>query len=111
VKLTVLSLPYEQSACVSGLRVFGLGKGKLPSPAANVKAVRQSDVDIAVNWDGDAVGYTVLWGISPDKLYHSYQVHDTKVKIGGLIKGQAVYIRVDSFNESGITEGREEYQV
>ena len=55
-------------------------------------------------WD-PAVGYVVNWGFAPDKLYHSYQVFDERVSIGGLVKDQALYLRVDSFNENGITEG------
>jgi hypothetical protein len=105
IKLTVLSLPYSQAACVSGLRVFGLGHGEMPPAAANVEAVRESDIDISVTWDGSATGYNALWGFAADKLYHSYQVFGTKAHIGGLVKGQPVYLRVDSFNESGITEG------
>ncbi|MNC40997.1 hypothetical protein D3C75_897430 [compost metagenome] len=48
----------------------------------------------------------MLWGFSADKLYHSYLVYgDNRVTIGALVKGQSVYIRVDAFNEMGITEG------
>jgi hypothetical protein len=106
IKLTVMSLPYSQAACVSGLRVFGLGNGEAPPAASNVETVWESDLDISVSWDGNATGYNVLWGFAADKLYHSYMVFDTKVKIGGLVKGRPVYLRVDSFNESGITEGK-----
>jgi hypothetical protein len=105
IKLTVVSLPYLQAACVSGLRVFGIGHGEAPVTAGNVEAILESDIDISVSWDGNAAGYNVLWGFAADKLYHSYQVFDKKVKIGGLVKGQPVYLRVDSFNENGITEG------
>jgi len=105
IKLTVLSLPYSQTACISGLRVFGRGKGALPSPVTSIKATRKSDIDVTVSWDGDATGYCVLWGHSPDKLYNSYQVYGQEVQIGGLIKGQPIYLRIDSFNENGITEG------
>lgn len=105
LKLTVFSLPYGQAACVSGLRVFGLGHGDAPAPAANVQARWDGDLDLCLTWDGDAVGYEVLWGYAPDRLYHSYEVFGKKVRLGGLVKGQPVYVRVDSFNESGITEG------
>jgi hypothetical protein len=110
IKLIVLSLPYSQTVCVSGLRVFGKvcpgrpGHGEAPPAADNIEAVRESDIDIGVTWDGSAMGYNVLWGFTADKLYHSYQVFDKKIHIGGLVKGQPVYLRVDSFNESGITE-------
>ena len=106
IKLTVISLPYSQPACVSGLRVFGLGGGDLPKAATNVEAAFSGELDKNVKWDGNATGYNVLWGFAPDKLYHSVMVFDTKAHIGGLVKGQPIYLRVDSFNESGITEGQ-----
>jgi hypothetical protein len=84
----------------------GIPYGEAPSAAGNVEAVWESDIDLSVSWDGSATGYNVLWGFAADKLYHSYQVFDTKVKIGGLVKGQPVYLRVDGFNENGITEGK-----
>lgn len=62
-------------------------------------------MDLCLAWDVGAVGYEVLWGYAPDRLYHSYEVFGKKVRLGGLVKGRPVYVRVDSFNESGITEG------
>lgn len=48
-----------------------------------------------------------LWGCAPDKLYHSYMVLDANRKnIGALMKGEHVWVRVDTFNETGITEGQ-----
>ena len=105
IRLTVLSLPYEQTACVSGLRVFGLGSGNAPSKASEVATKRVSDLDLDVCWKGTGTGYVVEWGYAPDKLYHSYQVFGESVRIGGLVKGQDTYVRVDSFNDNGITEG------
>lgn len=105
LKLTVISVPYGQPACVSGLRVFGLGSGEKPSKAGSVNVEWASDLDVYLTWDGNAMGYEVLFGHAPDKLYHSYEVFDRKVHLGGLVSGQDLYIRVDSFNESGITHG------
>ncbi len=137
VRLTVTELPYGQVACVSGLRVFGLGDVALPGQVKNVKAVLRTPIDMDVAWEdgGDvaqtaaaggemaessegkaigevqtagtnqATGYVVQWGFAPEKLYHSYMVFEPKVSIGGLVKDQDVYLRVDAFNESGITEG------
>ncbi|MFC4323712.1 family 43 glycosylhydrolase [Litchfieldia salsa] len=107
IRCTVKELPYNQNACISGLRVFGKGEGELPKQATGVKLERQSELDLSVEWkDIGAVGYNVLWGFAPDKLYHSYMVlGSNEVTIGALIKAQPVYVRVDSFNEQGITEG------
>ena len=107
LRLTVCELPYGQAACVSGFRVFGLGDGTAPGKASEVTVKRTGDLDMEVVWNGDTdtVGYVVEWGYTPTKLYHSYQVFGTSVHIGALVKGQEVYVRVDSFNENGITDG------
>ena len=69
--------------------------------------MRVSDLDMDVSWlHDDAVGHNILWGYAPDKLYHSYMVLGRdRQRIGALMKGQPIWVRVDSFNESGITEG------
>lgn len=107
IRCTIKELPFNQPACISGLRVFGLGKGELPEKAIGVKTNFLSDLDLAVNWnEGNAVGHNVLWGFAPDKLYHSYMVLGrNEVTIGALIKGEPLFVRVDAFNEKGITEG------
>jgi hypothetical protein len=106
LKLTVLEVPFRQRICVSGLRVFGRGEGELPR-APKAKAERLGDLDMLVSWaDTGAVGYNVLWGYAPDKLYHSYMVFGAaEKKIGALMKGEPVWVRVDAFNEVGVTEG------
>lgn len=60
--------------------------------------------------ENKALGYTILFGNRPDKLYHSYMVfakegEDVEQRVGALVKGREYYVRVDAFNESGITEG------
>lgn len=123
LKLTVEELPYDAVPCISGLRVFGLREGKLPEIVGNVTVTLDGDLDMDISWEtnehrgkaeGDkkaetgspVVGYNILWGHAPDKLYHSCMVFDTQNKrIGALVKGQPVYVRVDAFNEVGIREG------
>ena len=107
LRLTVHELPYAQTPCVSGLRVFGLVSGAAPAKAADVTVRLDGDLDMTVSWQApDAVGSNVLWGYAPDKLYHSYLVYGKcEQHIGALIKGEPLYIRVDTFNEAGITEG------
>lgn len=112
IRCTVKELPFNQQPCISGLRVFGLGEGELPNKATGIQTEMESDLDLSVTWEkDDAVGHNVLWGFAPDKLYHSYMVFGVNgVKIGALIKDQTLYVRVDSFNEKGITKG-EVYKV
>ena len=54
------------------------------------------------------MGYEGLWGHSPEKLYHSFRVFSTtQAEIRALMAGvEQYYVRVDAFNEAGITEGR-----
>lgn len=106
LKLTILEVPYNQKPCISGLRVFGIGKGEKPI-APEYEAIIDTELDMTVKIKSSgAVGYNVLWGYRPDKLYHSYQVFNQEQKIGGLMRNQDIWIRVDSFNECGITHGK-----
>ena len=106
LKLTVVEIPYHQNPCISGLRVFGIGQGNKPNTPV-FQATRVSDIDMEVTIeDTGAVGYNILWGHAPEKMYHSYMVFGLKKCIGALVKGEQYYIRVDAFNESGITEGQ-----
>lgn len=108
IRLTITATPYDAPACISGLRVFGKGKGSAPARTARVKALRSEDrLSMQVGWQGDAVGYEVLWGHRPDKLYHSCRMFArTQLEIRALMANtQRYYVRVDAFNENGITEG------
>lgn len=60
---------------------------------------------INVNYRSGAVGFNVLLGASPEKLYHSYLTYNKKLHVGGLVPGRSYCVRVDAFNENGITIG------
>jgi beta-xylosidase len=110
IRLTVFEVPYKQNPCISGIRVFGVGKGEKASVPEFI-ATRISNLDMEVQIKGNnAVGFNILWGSSPEKLYHSYMVFsedrmNCEQKIGALVTDNEYYVRVDAFNESGITEG------
>ena len=60
---------------------------------------------VQVNF-ADALGYNILFGSAPDKLYHSDLVFGAgERRVGALIKGGKYWVRVDAFNGNGITEG------
>lgn len=106
LKLTVFEVPYNQNPCISGFRVFGLGNGEKPSaPQYQAERTGTMDMRITIEPQTDAVGYNVLWGFAPDKLYHSCMTFTPEQNIGALVEGETVYVRVDAFNENGITEG------
>lgn len=107
LRLSEMEVPYGQNPCVSGLRVFGKGEKEKPKqPAYRAKRTGPLDLTVEVTGEADrAMGYNILWGNTPEKLYHSYLTFRKKQRIGALTAGRAYYIRVDAFNEGGITEG------
>jgi len=106
IKLTILEIPYSLQPCISGLRVFGNGQGKKPiMPEFVATRTNPLDMDLAIK-ESNAVGYNILWGHEKEKLYHSYMTFENKQRIGALIKNQKYFVRVDAFNENGITEGK-----
>jgi xylan 1,4-beta-xylosidase len=106
------SVPGQGKFAVSGLRVFGKGKGVKPESVTGVKVGRPaSDGRHAlIEWQASrgAEGYLVRYGISADKLWGSYMVWgnaSTSCSINSLQKAQTYYIRVDAVNANGETEG------
>ena len=107
LRLTITEMAYHAPACVSSVRVFGVQEGDLPPQTAGITLERSSPMDVTIRWKEDgAIGHNILWGCSPDKLYHSYMVYGkNEQSIGALVAGQPVWLRVDAFNACGITEG------
>lgn len=119
LRLTILEIPYEANPAISGLRVFGIGTNAAPQVPEYTAKRSEDGLDLLMEIEGknDALGYNILWGHQADKLYHSYQIFRSaedvqkqiqqtiQKRIGALVKDQEYYIRVDSFNDSGITHG------
>ena len=107
LRLSQMAVPYDQNPCVSGLRVFGFGQGEKPAvPIYTAQRTGDLDMNVSIRKQANTLGYNILFGESPEKLYHSYMVfHDGGQRIGALIQGRSYSIRVDAFNECGITEG------
>ncbi|MBR0205178.1 MAG: family 43 glycosylhydrolase [Clostridia bacterium] len=107
LRLSDMAVPFAQKPCVSGLRIFGLDDGEKPKVPA-FKATRQGDLDMLVDIEpqADALGYNILFGSGPEKLYHSYMTFAAgETRVGALIQGREYCVRVDALNESGITQG------
>lgn len=119
LRLSNIRVPYDQNPCISGLRVFGRGDDAAMRPCIPELAVmRTTDLDMQVcirdqgcKMANRALGYDIVWGYAPGKLYHSCMVYaetaedTTRQRIGALVKGENYYVRVDAFNEYGITHG------
>ena len=108
LRLSDMAVPYGQNPCISGLRVFGLGDGEKPAePVFSAARMGNLDMVVQLKEQADALGYNILFGSSPEKLYHSDLVFKAgPQRVGALIKGREYYVRVDAFNENGITEGK-----
>ena len=107
LRLGSMAVPYGQNPCVSGLRVFGLGGGEKPETPV-FTAARMDDLDmiVQIKEQENTLGYNILFGSSPEKLYHSDMVFAAgSHRIGALIRGRDYFVRVDAFNENGITTG------
>ena len=107
LRLSDMAVPYEQNPCVSGLRVFGLGNGEKPAaPVFTASRLNDLDMVVQIKEQTDALGYNILFGNTPEKLYHSSMVFTAgSHRVGALIKDRDYFVRVDAFNENGITEG------
>lgn len=115
VKISHMKVPYDQNPCISGLRVFGKCGGELPQQA-NYTIERISAIDMNVqilnpeiSSTAGPVGYNILWGQDKDKLYHSYLTYEPVKRIGALVEGKSYFVRVDTFNQCGITEGKVQF--
>ncbi len=107
IKITGYEFPYGQTFKVSGLRVFGMGKGEKPA-RVEATASRTGDLDALIQWEKvtNAQGYNIRYGVQPEKLYLSWLVYDQDhLNLPTLNKGATYYVCVDSFNENGITTG------
>jgi hypothetical protein len=95
---------------ISDIRIFGSSNENLPAIPENLEVIRDSDRRNAiVKWNSvpNVVGYNILWGIKPDKLYQTYQVFvdsGTQLEIRALTIDQEYYFAIEAFNETGISE-------
>jgi len=107
LRISEMTLPFSQAPSISGLRVFGRGKGSLPDKVTQVTSKTVSPVDEWIEWNEvSAQGYNVSWGHSENKLYHSNLIlNRCNLELKALNASQTCYVRVDAFNENGITKG------
>ncbi|MGJ7029668.1 family 43 glycosylhydrolase [Niabella hirudinis] len=111
LRITNRALPAGKFS-LSGFRVFGKGTGAKPAAVAAVKVTRDPPDSrrAQLEWTpaAKATGYVVYFGTEAGKLFHSAMVYGkSRLDLPGLNKGVPYYFRVDGFNESGITKGKE----
>lgn len=97
---------------ISGLRLFGSGLGAAPAKAVGLRVERDT-VDgrqARISWNSvpGVDGYIVRYGIAKDKLFSNYQIYDANtVNIHTLNVGVRYFFTVDTFNDTGVTQGTE----
>ncbi|MDQ0221835.1 family 43 glycosylhydrolase [Streptococcus moroccensis] len=105
IRLTIRQVPYGVTPKISGLRIFGRGNGEQPAKASSIQAELKSPIDLHLSWQGETRA-NILWGHDRDKLYHSrLNFEGNDCQIGALTSEQAIYVRIDTFNEAGVTQG------
>lgn len=108
IKFENIHVPMPNLA-ISDIRIFGKGTGAAPVTPQGLNVSRQTDERNAdINWQKvpDAVGYNILWGIAPDKLYQTYQIWGdapSNLELRALTVGQKYYFAIEAFNENGVS--------
>lgn len=114
LRITNIHMAAHGKFAIRDLRVFGSGLGKTPSEVkSSVVKLQSKDniktaIEALVEWPPaeGATGYVVRWGYAKNKLYHSQDALENKAVISTLTKGMNYYFVVDSFNDSGVTFGK-----
>jgi xylan 1,4-beta-xylosidase len=94
---------------IGDIRVFGNGGGRAPATPRGLSVRRDADGRNGfVSWRPvpGVVGYNVLWGISPAKLYQTYQVFADRplpLEIRALTVGQDYWFAIEAFDENGVS--------
>ncbi len=96
---------------ISDIRVFGNGFVKAPEVPLTFGVLRDpnDERNVFISWSkvSNAVGYNILWGINPNKLYQTYQVwadEGNKLEIRALTLGERYFYAIEAFNENGVSE-------
>lgn len=112
MKVENVHTPKEGKFALLDLRVFGSGYSDKPGQVKELSVKRNQEdgryASIAWNKAFGTDGYLVRFGYQPDFLNQCIQVkgnETTELLLHILTKGVKYYYRVDTYNDSGITEG------
>lgn len=95
---------------ISDIRVFGNGFSRPPRTPGKLSVTRDVDRRSAwIRWNRvpGAVGYNILWGIAPDKLYQTYQRfadQGEELELRALTVDQQYYFAIEAFSENGVSK-------
>jgi hypothetical protein len=108
LRLTILAVANGGVPAISGIRIFGNAPVKTPATPTAVQVKRRMDdpmtADIFWKLPSGAFGVNVLWGLSPDRLHHCWQVLDAeKLALTSLDASMSYYIAVEAFGRGGVS--------
>ncbi len=106
LKMENLHMPSGKFA-LSGFRVFGNGPGVAPDTVRHFIVLRgKSEPRNAwLKWQlsDDATGYTIWFGVAPDKLYGNIMVYGrNEYYFNGMDKDLPYSFQIEAFNENGV---------
>lgn len=107
IKMENLHMPSGKFA-ISGLRVFGKGKGAVPDTVQHFTVLR-GDSEKRNAWlkwqvNDRATGYNIYYGTSPDKLYSNIMVYGAnEYYLKYLDLNTTYYFSIEAFNENGVS--------
>ena len=93
---------------ISGLRVFGNGKGARPDTVKQfIVLLTEKDKRSAwIKWSpvDNAYAYNIYFGIAPDKMYGCIMVYGAnEYYFKGMDKDQKYYFSIEAINENGVS--------
>jgi hypothetical protein len=108
IKLENIHMPTGKFA-ISGLRVFGIGKGQKPAPVKQffVESNQKDRRSAWIRWSpsSDAYAYNIYFGVVPGKLYNCIMLHgDNQYFFKAMDKERDYYFEIEAINENGVSE-------
>jgi hypothetical protein len=93
---------------ISGLRVFGKGKGARPDTVKQflVLLTEKDKRSAWIKWSpvDNAYAYNIYFGIAPDKMYGCIMVYGAnEYYFKGMDKDQKYYFSIEAINENGVS--------
>ena len=108
IKLENIHMPTGKFA-ISGLRVFGNGRGAKPGDVKDFIVLR-TEKDKRSGWIkwrpvNNAYACNIYYGTAPDKLYNCIMVYDNnEYWFKGMDKLKTYYFSIEAVNENGVSE-------
>ena len=94
-----------------GFRIFGHGKGELPSVVTNFTIDRNPEDRRMMNFSWaaqeNASGYIIRWGTNKDYMKNEMMIYDNQCELRYFNRDSEYYFTIDSFNENGRVQGKQ----